>query len=47
MNFFYFLFYIKNGLYTSIFHTQYIFVYIFFITLFKFCKSVQGDVHKS
>jgi hypothetical protein len=42
------IFFIINGLCISLLHTQYTFLYIFFITLFKFYKkNVQEDVHKS
>ena len=37
-------FFIINGLYISLLHTQYTFLYIFFITLFKFYKNVCKEI---
>jgi hypothetical protein len=38
------IFFIINGLYISLLHTQYTFFYIFFITLFKFYKNVCKEM---
>jgi hypothetical protein len=38
------IFFIINGLCISLLHTQYTFLYIFFITMFKFYKNVCKEM---